>query len=323
MVELGVNIYQKIKEEQGYISALAPMEGVTDSVFRQILCEIGRPSLLFTEFLNVEGFCSKGRDEVMHRLKFVKKERPIVVQLWGNSVQQYIETCKYLKTLQPDGIDINMGCSVRDVLSSGRCSALINEKGLVRDIIETVQGEIGDIPLSVKTRLGYDQVDIKGWIGFLLKFNLSLITIHGRISKEGYSTPSRWEEIGECARLRDELSTGTMIIGNGDVKSLEQGERYVRKYGVDGFMVGRGIMNNPWFFAKKAEDEITERERIDILIKHLKLFEKMWGNQKPFNTQKKYIKAYIKGFSGANELRKRLMGVDSVDEAVGLLKAMI
>jgi tRNA-dihydrouridine synthase len=320
VIELGMNIYQKIKEKEGYISVLAPMEGVTDSVFRQVLCDIGKPDLFFTEFLNVEGFCSKGREKVMHRLKFSEREKPIVVQLWGNVPEYYLETVKYVKTLKPDGVDINIGCSVRDVLSGGRCSALIKEKGLVKEIIEAVRSEAGDIPVSVKTRLGYDEIDIEGWIGFLLKLNLDLITVHGRLSKEGYSTPSRWDDITKCVKLRDEISPKTLIIGNGDVKTLKQGKEYVEKYRVDGFMVARGILNNPWLFSGRDKGEITREERIEVLVKHLRLFEKTWDGTKPFNSQKKYIKAYINNFKGANELRKELMATSSVKEVAQVLK---
>jgi tRNA-dihydrouridine synthase len=314
-----VNIYEKIKKKKGHISALAPMEGVTDSVFRQILCEIGRPDLFFTEFLNVEGFCSKGREKVVHRLEFVKNERPIVIQLWGNVPEYYIETVKYIKTLKPEGIDINIGCSVRDVLSSGRCSALIKEPSLVKDIVEAVKQEAGNIPVSVKTRLGYDKVDLEDWVPFLLSLKLDLITMHGRISKEGYSTPSRWDDIAKCAKLRDEISPDTILIGNGDVKTHQQGLEYVKKFGVDGFMVARAILNNPWLYSARDVEEISLQERKDVLIKHLKLFEKTWDGNKPFNSQKKYIKAYISDFVGANEVRKILMDSNSVEEAIKII----
>jgi tRNA-dihydrouridine synthase len=319
MLLYGENFKGLTLMKRKYISALAPMEGVTDTVFRQVLCDIGKPDLFFTEFLNVEGFCSKGREKVMHRLEFTKKEKPIVIQLWGNVPEYYVETVKYVKRLNPDGIDINIGCSVRDVLSSGRCSALIKEKGLVKDIVEAVKSEAGGIPVSVKTRLGYDNVDIDGWIGFLLKLDLDLITINGRLSKEGYSTPSRWDDIAKCVKLRDGVSPNTLIVGNGDVKTLKQGKEYVEKYGVDGFMVARGILNNPWLFSGRDKSEITKEERIEALVKHLRLFEETWDGTKPFNSQKKYIKAYINNFKGANELRKELMGLDTTKEVIKIL----
>ncbi len=295
------------------------MEGVTDTVFRQVLCDIGRPDLFFTEFLNVEGFCSNGRDKLIHRLDFTKREKPVVVQLWGNTPEDYVKTLKYVKKLKPDGIDINIGCSVRDVLSSGRCSALIKEKDLVKEIVQTVQKASGGLPVSVKTRLGYDEVDVEGWIGFLLTLDLDLITVHGRVSKEGYSTPSRWDKIAECVKLRDAISPNTLIIGNGDINSLKQGKEYVEEYGVDGFMVARGIMNNPWLFSCRKRKEIPYEEKRAVLLKHLKLFDKTWKGTKPFNSQKKYIKAYISGFDGANELRKNLMVATTTDEEVKIL----
>lgn len=318
MIEwVSMNIYERIKSKRGYITALAPMEGVTDSLFRQMICKIGRPDLFFTEFLNVEGFCSEGKEKVSHRVKFLQKEKPIVVQFWGNTPSYYEKTVKSVKKLEPDGIDINIGCSVRDILSSGKCSALIKEKDLVKEIISVVRKEAGDLPVSVKTRLGYDEIDIEGWIGFLLEQDLDLLTIHGRTSKEGYTVPAKWDEISKCVKLRDKISPTTLILGNGDVKSLEQGKEYVKRYGVDGFMIAREIMINPWVF--KGEGDISEKERINILIEHLSLFQKTWRNKKPFNTQKKYIKAYIKGFDGANELRKVLMDANTREEAIKIL----
>jgi tRNA-dihydrouridine synthase len=313
-----MNIYEDLKEKNGYVTALAPMEGVIDSVFRQVLCEIGRPDIFFTEFLSVEGFCSKGKERVSHRLEFSKKEKPVIIQLWGNIPEYYAETIKEVKKLKPDGIDINIGCSVRNVLSGGRCSALIKEKDLVKEIIAVVKQEAGDLPVSVKTRLGYDEIDVEGWIGFLLEQGLDLITVHGRISKEGYSEAAKWDYISKCVELRDEISPTTLIIGNGDVKSLKQGQEYVKKYGVDGFMVAREIMNNPWLFSGKKD--ITKEERLKILRQHLELFEKTWKGKKPFNSQKKYIKMYIKDFDGANELRKELMEATKIEEIYRLLE---
>lgn len=313
-----MSFYWDIKEKGGQITALAPMEGVTDSVFRQVLCDIGKPDIFFTEFLSVEGFCSKGREKVSHRFLFSKKEKPIVVQLWGNEPEYYVETIKYVRKLKPDGIDINMGCSVKDVLSGGRGSGLILQKDLVKEIITAVKKEARGIPVSVKTRLGYDTVDIGGWIRFLLEQGLDSITIHTRLSKEGYGSCTRWEEMSECVKLRDEISPNTVIIGNGDIKSVNQGKEYVERYGIDGFMIGRGILNNPWVFSKRSD--ISKKERIEILLKHFELFEKVWKGSKPFNSQKKYIKAYISNFEGANELRKKLMSCNSTNgfkEALG------
>jgi tRNA-dihydrouridine synthase len=312
-----VNIYKKVLKEKGKIYALAPMEDVTDTVFRQVLCDIGKPDLFFTEFMSTDGYMSKGRDKVSHRLEFSDIERPIVFQLWGNNPDNYAETVKDIVKLKPDGIDINIGCSVRTVLNSGHCSALIKEPGLVRDIIHAVKGESKSIPVSVKTRLGYDQIITEEWFSFLLKQNLDLITAHGRISKDGYSVPANWNEIGKVVKLRDEISPATVILGNGDVNTLEQADEYISRYGVDGVMIGRGILQNPWLFARR--ENVDREERIDVLKKHLKLFDRVWGDRKPFYSQRKYIKMYISNFEGASELRNQLMECNTLDEVLAIV----
>lgn len=312
-----MNIYKKVLKEKGKIYALAPMEDVTDTVFRQVLCDIGKPDLFFTEFMSTDGYMSKGRDKVSHRLEFSDIERPIVFQLWGNNPDNYAETVKDIVKLKPDGIDINIGCSVRTVLNSGHCSALIKEPGLVRDIIHAVKGESKSIPVSVKTRLGYDQIITEEWFSFLLKQNLDLITAHGRISKDGYSVPANWNEIGKVVKLRDEISPATVILGNGDVNTLEQADEYISRYGVDGVMIGRGILQNPWLFARR--ENVDREERIDVLKKHLKLFDRVWGDRKPFYSQRKYIKMYISNFEGASELRNQLMECNTLDEVLAIV----
>lgn len=297
--------------------ALAPMEGVTDSVFRQILCKIGKPDLFFTEFMNTDGYMSKGRDKVSDRLKFTKEERPIVVQLWGNTPENYASAVKDIRGVKPDGIDINIGCSVRNVLSSGHCSALIKEPELVKEIIDAVKSEAGDIPVSVKTRLGYDSVITDEWFSFLLKQDLALITVHGRISKQGYDELANWEEISKVVDLRNTLSPSTVILGNGDVQDLDMADEYISEYGVDGVMIGRAVIQNPWLFSRRSA--ISQKERLAVLKRHLELFKSTWEGVKPFKSQKKYIKMYLSGFEGANELRIRIMECESVDEALELL----
>lgn len=314
-----MNIYREILKKRGSLLVLAPMEGVTDSVFRQVLCEIGKPDLFFTEFLNVEGFCSKGRENIVHRLDFRDFERPVVIQLWGNVPEYYAKTIEYIKTLNPAGIDINMGCSVRDVLSSGRGSALINDRVLAKEIIESVKESAIGLPISVKTRIGFEKIETEEWIGFLLRQNLDMITVHGRLSREGYASPSRWGEIEKVVRLKDELAPDTVILGNGDVKDIRQAEEYIEKYGVDGVMIGRAILNNPWLFSGKKSEDITKEERINVLKRHLDIFEKERGNMGLFNSQKKYIKAYVNNFETAAAMRAKLMALDTISDVQGVL----
>ena len=301
--------------------ALAPMEGVTDTVFRQVLCDIGKPDLFFTEFLNVEGFCSKGRERVVHRLDFREVEKPVVVQLWGNVPEYYAQTIEYVKELKPDGIDINMGCSVRDVLSSGRGSALINDRVLAKEIIDAVKESAEDLPVSVKTRTGFEEIDTEEWIGFLLEQNLDMITVHGRLSREGYSTPSRWDEVARSVKLRDQIAPDTLILGNGDVKDINQANEYVKRYGVDGVMIGRAILNNPWLFSGRKPEDISKEERFEALKRHLEIFEKERGDMDIFNSQKKYIKAYISNFDTAVDMRVQLMSSDTTAQVMQLLSS--
>ena len=316
-----MNIYEKLKNQKKCISALAPMEDVTDTVFRQMVCKLGRPDLFYTEFMNVDGFCSEGKEAVMHRLKFSDIEKPVIVQLWGLEPEYYVKTVEYVKSLNPDGIDINMGCSVRNVLSHGAGSGLIQTPTLAKEIIDAVKSVAGNIPVSVKTRLGYDSVITEEWISFLLEQNLSALTVHGRISKEGYSKPSKWDEIGKVSKLRDEISPDTLVIGNGDIQTKEDGEKLVDKYGLDGYMVGRGIMHNPWLFSEK--EEVSPKERLNTLLEHINLFGKTWGESKPLYTQRKYIKMYVNNFDGANDIRKELMLINDIEELKAGIKKHI
>lgn len=313
-----MNIFEDIKQKKGFLSMLAPMEDVTDTVFRRILCDIGKPDVFFTEFMNVDGYCSPvGKEKVDHRIMFTDIERPIVIQLWGNNPDNFAKTVYELKKIKPDGFDINMGCAVRNVLNTGGGSALIKDPTLAAEIIMAVKQEAEDIPVSVKTRLGYEKVNTEEWIGFLLKQNLAMLTVHGRIAKEGYDIPARWDEIQKVVELRNVISPATLIIGNGDITSAKQGEDYSKQYGTDGYMVGRGILSNPWLFS--GREDISKEERIEILMKHARLFDEVWGKDKNFNVMKKYFKAYIHGFDGANELRQKYMEVRSLEELENLI----
>jgi len=294
------------------LKILAPMEDVTDTVFRQILCEIGKPDIFFTEFMNVNGYCSDGKDVVAKRISFKDIERPVIVQLWGNSPENFAKaTREIVKDVKPDGIDINMGCSVRDVLKTGGGSALIQDRNLSGEIIDAVKKNAKDVPVSVKTRIGYDSVDYS-WIGFLLSKKLAMLTVHGRLAKEGYSTPSRWNIFKKIKELRDEISPNTLLIGNGDIKNEKEGNDLVIKYGLDGYMVGRGVLTNPWFFSGK--EGISKKERLCVLERHLEIFGNVYGENHNFNTQKKYIKAYINNFDDAGKIREELMNTSTLGE---------
>ena len=197
-----MNFWQTLPKN---FSVLAPMEDVTDTVFRQVIVQAGRPDVLFTEFCNVEGVQSVGQVKVIHRLKYDSDiERPIVAQVWGKTPEDYYKTAKLILELGFDGMDINMGCPVKKVIALGACSALINDHQKAAEIIQACQRALGSkIPLSVKTRIGFNTIDTENWLGFLLTQNLQAITVHGRTVKEQSNVPNHYDQIAQVVRMRD------------------------------------------------------------------------------------------------------------------------
>lgn len=304
---------------------LAPMEGGTDTVFRQIVVDCGRPDVMFTEFTNVEGLLSKGRNDVALRLKFTETEKPLIAQIWGKNPIAYFEVAQQLVQLGFDGIDINMGCPERTVVRNGCCSALIENHELAEKIIKSTKEGAGDLPVSVKTRIGFKSIATEEWISFLLNQNISALTVHFRTQKEMSLVPAHWEEAEKVVKLRDKIAPSTVIIGNGDIMSKKQGLDLANKYGVDGIMIGRGVFHNPYVFNEKINyEKQTKEERISLLKKHINLFEKTWKSnekvyKKSFLPLKRYFKIYISGFEGAVDLRAKLMETRTLEEAKQIL----
>lgn len=302
---------------------LAPMDDVTDTVFRQIVADCAPPDLFFTEFVNVDGLQSPGRAKLLKKLQFTDKETPIIAQVWGKNPDNYYKTTKELKEMGFAGVDINMGCPVRNIVQNGTCSALIDNRGLAGEILEAVgeaAKEIGDFPISVKTRLGTKQIDLS-WPEFLLKYKLNMLTIHGRTAKEMSKVPAHWDEIGRIREMRDSLSPTTLLIGNGDVESRQQGLELAKKYKLDGIMIGRGVFHDPYVFAEQSPWEtMGKEERKAMYAKHVKLFASTWpNNERRLPTLNKFCKIYIQGFDGAKELREQLMHAGSIDALLELL----
>ena len=301
----------------------APMEDVTDTVFRQIIAKCGRPDVFFTEFTNVEGMCSKGRDKVGKRLIFTDSERPIVAQLWGINPQKFFETAKIIKTMGFDGIDINMGCPQKSVIKKGACGKLIDNPNLAKEIILATKKGAGGLPISVKTRIGIKNIQTEKWISFLLGFNLDCLIIHGRTVAEMSDHPTHWDEIGIAVKLRDEMKSKTLIIGNGDVKSREDAMEKYKKYEVDGIMIGRGIFTDPWIFNKSIDPaKISYQEKQKLLVKHITLFDKTWGKSKNFLIMKKFYKIYISSMPNAHNVRMALMKFKTAEETLKFLKSL-
>ncbi|HLC88240.1 MAG TPA: tRNA-dihydrouridine synthase [Patescibacteria group bacterium] len=311
------NIWKSLKRP---IFVLAPMDDVTDTVFRQIIGDLAAPDLYFTEFTSIDGLVSeKGREAVSKRLQFTEKERPIIAQIWGNDPVKFYEAAKIIKQMGFDGIDINMGCPEKSVVKRGMCSGLINNPSLAAEIIEAVREGSG-LPVSVKTRIGFRTVQTEEWLGFLLKQNLDALIIHARTVKEMSKVPAHWEEIAKAVELRNKISPGTLIIGNGDIESYDDGLEKIKTYGVDGVMIATGIFKNLWIFEKTGKiHDLTLDERLNQLLKHTRLFTETWGETKSFAILKKFFKIYISEFKGASETRAEFMNTNSLEEVKSLI----
>lgn len=295
---------------------LAPMDDVTDTVFRQIVDECAAPDLYFTEFVNVDALNSPGRPAALRKLKFTDKERPIVAQLWGKNPENFYKVAQMVKEMGFDGVDLNFGCPEKNVVKNGLCIAMINNRELTGEIIRQVRAGVGeDFPVSVKTRLGLNVVDYT-WHEFLLNQKLNMLTIHGRTAKQLSKVPADWEAINHVREMRDRLFPTTLIVGNGDVKNRQHGNELAKRYKLDGIMIGRGIFDDPYAFAKDSQwGKMTPAQKIDLYAKHVKLFAKTWPNQeRRVHTLNKFCKVYINGFDGAKDFREHLMHAKSPDE---------
>jgi tRNA-dihydrouridine synthase len=302
---------------------LAPMDDVTDVVFRQIVTGCAKPDLFFTEFVNVDGLQSAGREHLMHKLLLSEKEGPVIAQLWGLKPENFYKTTKELFGMGFAGVDLNMGCPVKTVIKNGACAALINNRELAGEIIDATKEAAGDaLPVSVKTRVGFTTVDMS-WIEFLLsKKILNMLSIHGRTAKQLSKVPSDWDLIGQARELRDSLSPDTLIAGNGDVMSRRQGEELAEKYQLDGIMIGRGIFHDLFAFAGTSPwTEWSKEQKLDLFAKHIQLYMDTYrDNERRFEALRKFCKLYINGFEGASELRAEFMETKNPQQALGLLK---
>ncbi len=307
---------------------LAPMDDVTDTVFRRIIAECASPDLYFTEFMNVDGYCSPGKHKVAKKIKKTDSESPIFAQLWGKKPDNYYETAKEIVGFGFEGIDLNMGCPVKAVVKNGCCSALINHREEAKEIIDATRRGIEDsgkpVPLSIKTRVGWNTVDLS-WIEFLLEQNIDMLTVHLRTVKEQSKVPAHWELMSKIKKLRDKIAPETILIGNGDVESLTQAKELADTYGIDGVMIGRGIFHDPYLFTEEDIWATKDAQfRINLYKKHIELFEETWAGQyKTTAPLNKFCKIYINGFDGAKELREKLMACDSVSELLDIIQASL
>jgi len=306
---------------------LAPMSDVTDTAFRFMLAKYSRNKenkdqvVFWTEFVAADGLCNKlAKKRLAHMLKFSERERPIVAQVFGANPENMKKACQYIASLGFDGIDINMGCPDKSVVSQGAGAGLIKTPLLARKIIQAAHAGIESaglhIPVSVKTRIGFNKEEIDTWIRELLKEDITALTIHLRTAKELSLVPANWDYIKKIKELIKESGKDVLLIGNGDIKDIKEARIKASEYGCDGVMIGRGVFGNPWFFSEHIP---TLEEKLKILIEHTKLFEKLLGDTKNFAVMKKHFKAYINGFDGAGELRVKLMETNNAEEVERIL----
>ncbi|MGI8420217.1 MAG: tRNA dihydrouridine synthase [Candidatus Levyibacteriota bacterium] len=301
-------------------TALAPLDGVTDVVFRQIITEIGKPDVLFTEFTPVDGFVSSGKERVEQNFKFTSEQQPVIAQIWGIKPENFYTTAKAVKEMGFAGVDINMGCPVQVIIKGGACSALIKNPSLAAEIIQATKEGADGLPVSIKTRIGFGNEQIDEWIGFLLAQNLSALTVHLRTVKELSKVSAHWEYMPRITALRDEIAPETILSGNGDIITHEEINEKYELYHCDGFMVGRGIFANPWMFSR--EESMKERsvaERVGLYKKHIQLYSQTWGEDKHFANLKKFGKTYISNFPDASNLREKLMEAKNIQDLLDTL----
>jgi tRNA-dihydrouridine synthase len=304
-------------------TVLAPMDGVTDVVFRNIIDNLGRPNVYFTEFTSCEGLLSKGGEAALQRLRTFPGEMPVVAQIWGINPENFYKAAKLIKPLGFAGIDINMGCPDREVIKKGACSALIKNSKLAAEVISaTKEGAGKGIPVSVKTRIGFNSIELEDWLGFLLSQDLTALTVHLRTVKEMSKVPAHWDLMGQIVSLRNSISPETLLIGNGDIASLSEVNEKYEEYGNEGFMIGRGIFQNPWMFNPEKEiEKVSMEDRIALYQEHIELFAETWGPLKNPAIIKKFCKTYINSFPEAVALRGKLMAVNKREELIEVLNS--
>jgi tRNA-dihydrouridine synthase len=319
-------IWHQLAQAHRPFFVLAPMDDVTDTVFREVVARVGAADISMTEFASSDGFAHpNGRSSVERRL-FVNDSElttgvPLIAQIWGNNPDHYYQMAKELASRnQFTGIDINMGCPEKGIVKRGCCGGLIKEENWdnAAAIIAATKRGAGDLPVSVKTRIGVNRIVTEEWLGHILRQDVATLTIHGRTVKEMSKVDAHWDEIAKAVKLRDEIAPNTVIIGNGDVRDRAHGEELAAQSGVDGIMIGRGVLKDIQAFSQQPHD-LSVSERIELLKLHMDLYKQTWQDGKPFDPMKKFAKLYISGFNGAAELRAKIMETKDSDQAKVIL----
>jgi tRNA-dihydrouridine synthase len=346
-----MNFWQQLQKP---IMVLAPMADVTDAAFRRLIAKYGKPDVMWTEFVSADGLflgpakdiCEQliaghiTREEFFSRaeaqvegtfglikdLEYTEAERPIVAQFFTSKPEMMRKAARLAAKLGFDGVDINMGCPDKSIEKQGAGAGLIKNPALAIQIIHAAKEGAGELPVSVKTRIGYNKNELETWLPMLLGAEPALITIHARTRKEMSLVPARWEHVARGAEIRDAWrgeggeKSITLIFGNGDVKNVEHARVLAQESNADGVMLGRAIFGTPWLFSSSFAPSIPEKLR--ILIEHTNLFAKLLPH-KSFAIMKKHFKAYVNGWDGAKELRTSLMECNSAEKVEKVIEEYI
>lgn len=301
---------------------LAPMADVTDAAFRRVIAKYGKPDVTWTEFVSADGLArapEEGRKKLLADLMYAEEERPIVAQLFSGNPEYMEAGARLARDLGFDGVDINMGCPDRSIEKQGAGAAHIKDPKRAVEVIQAAMQGAGDIPVSVKTRVGYNKDELETWLPAILSTKPAAVTIHARTRKEMSKVPARWERVARAVEIRNEHAPQTLLLGNGDALSIEDARQKIEASGADGVMLGRAIFGNPWLFSEKVP---TLSEKLSVMVEHTKLFEELLPH-KSFAIMKKHYKAYVNGFDGAAELRARLMEAKNADEVAAITAAFL
>lgn len=323
-MSLNLGFWEKMKKP---IMVLAPLANVTDAAFRRVIAKYGKPDVIWTEFVSADGLAlasKEGKAKLMRDLIFIEQERPIIAQFFTANPEHMKQAAELAVKLGFDGIDINMGCPDRAVEKQGAGAALIKNPKQAREVIRAAKAGVREagstIPVSVKTRIGFNKNELETWLPELLAEEPAVITIHARTRKEMSKVPARWEHVKRGVEIRNELKSKTLIFGNGDVVDLEDARKKAKETGADGVMLGRAIFGNPWLFTEKIA---SIEEKLKVLLEHTQLFDELLGDIKSFSIMKKHFKAYVSGFDGAAELRAKLMQTRDREEVENIIKTYL
>lgn len=306
---------------------LAPMADVTDAAFRRIIAAKGKPDVMWSEFVSADGLArapEEGRKKLLLDLIYTEGERPIVAQFFTSNPEHMRQAAALARELGFDGVDINMGCPDKGVEKQGSGAALLKNPTRARELIRaakegarsTSSGQ-ADLPVSVKTRLGYNQPELETWLPEILKEKPAVVTIHARTRKEMSKVPANWQFVKRAVEIRNELGSETLIFGNGDAANIEDARKRIAETGVDGVMLGRAIFGNPWLFNDGYSPSL--KERLETLLEHIKLYDEILGQYKSFAIMKKHFKSYLSGCDGVTELKRELLESQNAQEALGFI----